>query len=127
MAEVSDIRARDIARTFAGLTDDQIAVFLDDAAHRLGESPGRWGGCYDLAQVYLTMHLMSSSMYGATGGPMTAASAGGISVQFGSAGGASNANSTRWMALLQELAISCGLAGMIVIVGQPLCDETSWR
>lgn len=120
MAEVSDIRARDIARTFAGLTDDQITVFLDDAAHRLGESPGRWGECYDLAQIYLTMHLMSSSMYGATGGPMTYASAGAITVGFSGAVSASNINSTRWMALLQELGASCGLVGPIVIVGQDL-------
>lgn len=123
MASVADVRLRDIAGTFAGLTDPQIQAFLDDTEHRLGESPGRWGECYDLAQVYLTLHLLSSAMYGATGGKMTWASAGGISVGFGGAGSgavSTGYGSTRWGQLFEELALACGLTGPMVIVGLDL-------
>jgi hypothetical protein len=98
-------------------------VFLEDAAHRLGDDPGRWGDCYDLAQIYLAGHLLAMASYGSVGGSssIASASAGGLQVSFGSTG-SSRASSapTRWQALLSELTLACGLSGPMVIVGQDL-------
>src|SRR5688572_9010621 len=118
-ASIADLKLRDIAGTFANLSDPQIQAVLNDAAHRLGDEPGRWGDCYDLAQIYLALHMLAGAAYGSVGGPITSASGGGISVSFGGTT-AGAAGYTRWMGLFEELALSCGLVAPLVIVGQDL-------
>lgn len=122
-ATVADVKLRDISGTFAALSDPQIQAYLDDATHRLGDPPGLWGDCYDLAHIYLTLHLLSGAVYGTVGGPITSASAGGISASFGGATlSGFGTQSTRWGQLFDELSLACGLVSPIVIVGQPLPD-----
>lgn len=123
-ASIADFRLRDVGGSFASLSDPTITAFLEDAAQRLGDDPGRWGTCYNLAQIYLTGHLLSMASYGVVGGPIASATAGGLQVAFGSSGGSRSGSApTRWQGLLSELALACGLSGPQVIVGRDLPCE----
>ena len=119
-ATPADVRARDINGSFAGLTDEQIQVFLDDAAMQLGDEPSVWGDCYDLAQIYLAAHMMVGAAFGATAGPVTSATAGRLSISIGSGGAWAGYNTTRWGQELVALGLRCGIFGPTVAVGTPL-------
>lgn len=119
MATVADARARDVGGTFLSVLDASIQTFLDDAALRLNEDA--WGIAYDVAHVYLALHLLTMASYGTVGGPITAAAADGISTSFGSVD-ASGLGSTRWGQLFEDLARARGLIGPCVILGADLTE-----
>jgi hypothetical protein len=117
MATVDDVRNRDLSGSFAALSDETIELFLADAALRMDASV--WGDCADLAQVYLTLHMLTGATYGVASGPLASASAGGISTAFAVIAG-THAVRSRWLDLFEELGQACGVTGPMVVVGQPL-------
>jgi hypothetical protein len=120
---VDDFRNRDFAGAFALFTDDQIEILMEDAMCMLGEDP--WIGCehcWSLAVIYAAMHLAATGAQGSSPGPMTSASAGGISASWGSSGASSTGwASTRWGQQVEALAAGCGRAGPFVITSTPTC------
>lgn len=67
--------------------DARIQLFIDDTVTLyLGDDELRWGGKYDIAQAYLTAHLLTVGTNSSAGdsnaksGPISSKSAGGVSV-----------------------------------------------
>lgn len=66
--------------------DPRIQLFIDDSTLHMGTDESRWCGKYNLAQAYMTAHLLSSGTSTEAGdssgkaGPISSKSAGGVSV-----------------------------------------------
>ena len=69
---------------FADLSDDTVDTYITRAASRMDSA--YWGTRYDDAHLYLSAHLLYLDVNGAgaPSGPITSASAGGMSLGFGS-------------------------------------------
>lgn len=67
-------------------SDERIQLFIDDTIAHMGDDESRWCNKYNLAQAYLTAHLLtiaSGSEAGDTSaksGPISSKTAGGVSV-----------------------------------------------
>jgi len=115
MATVDDVRDRDFAGTFALFTDTQIETLLADALCYIGDT---WSGCedcYDLAWVYMAMHLGVTGAQGSAPGPMTSASAGGLSASWAAGTVQDGLSSTNWGRQVLALAAGCGRTGPFVM------------
>jgi hypothetical protein len=123
MATVDDLRDFDLSGGFAALSDGQIQTYLDFAALQIDAET--WGDCYDTAQILLASHNMAVTQSGSSGGPITSASGGGLSVGYGSAFGTGGPNASLWNATgygrqLTQLARACGIVAIDVVVGTSL-------
>jgi len=71
-------------------TDARIQLFIDDSVLHIGSDETRWCNKYDLAQAYLTAHLLIAGTkteagdISASAGSIKSKSAGGVSVTRGS-------------------------------------------
>ena len=117
MAVVADVRALSLDGSFSALLDAQIQTYLDLAAEQLDATV--WGDCYDSAHSLLAAHYITLAQASNAAGPVQSASAGGLSVSYGS-GSSQRFDSTRYGAMLDDLRRACGIAGAFVVVGRSL-------
>lgn len=114
---------------FAAVSDAQMQIFLTLAAAQLSEPA--WGDCYDMAHGLLTAHLLSESTHAASGsaGPVSGASAGGLSVSYGggTASAAEGYRRTRYGQMLLDLWDACGggLSAAAVVGTEGCCVNPS--
>lgn len=64
MASVADFQTR--FKEFCEVDDDQVQLFLDDAALLMG-TPARWLKFYDVAQAYYAAHFLAVSEHTESG------------------------------------------------------------
>lgn len=118
-----DLRDRDFAGIFALFTDEQLEILIGDAMCLIGETP--WEGCEECwfrAVIFAAMHLGVVGAQGSAPGPMTSASAGGLSASWGTSGSSSSSwGSTRWGQQVEALAAGCGRTGPFVAASPPAC------
>lgn len=125
-ATVQSVRDLDLGGAFSALTEAQIQTYLDLAARMIDASV--WGDCYDQAHALLGAHLVQEATQAATGavGPVTSASAGGLSVSYGGGGISGAVSGTRFAEMLNDLWDACGGVSSAVVATGHSCDESSF-
>lgn len=125
-ATVQSVRDLDLGGAFSALTEAQIQTYLDLAARMIDASV--WGDCYDQAHALLGAHLVQEATQAATGavGPVTSASAGGLSVSYGGGGISGAVSGTRFAEMLNDLWDACGGAASGVIASRHSCGEGAY-
>lgn len=120
MALVADVRAISLDGSFTALTDAQIQTYLDLAAEQLDSNA--WGGCYDNAHRLLAAHLITMAQASSASGPVQSASAGGLSVSYGSLMSQDPMFVSRYGAMFRRLSLTCGLWGGFCVEGASLIE-----
>lgn len=84
-------------------SDARIQLFLDDSVVFMGDNEARWNSKYNLAQSYLTAHLLSIGTNTEAGasqsssGTIASKSAGGVSVSFSGTNQADKSDEDAWL------------------------------